>query len=144
MTRKQLIFIIPVLLFVVLVGFLAVFGSVRQARRHRRNGEVAIAVPAGRGDIRFRTIGIVYVVFSAAMILVLSQVAHGGEEISNLLVGAILWVSWPEALRTAALYGALGLLLGSVGVGIVVMRNALERRGELAAIRAERISSRCR
>jgi zinc/manganese transport system permease protein len=42
---------------------------------------------------------------------VLSQVAHGGEEISNLLVGAILWVSWPEALRTAALYGALGLLL---------------------------------
>jgi zinc/manganese transport system permease protein len=56
-------------------------------------------------------IGIVYVVFSAAMILVLSQVAHGGEEISNLLVGAILWVSWPEALRTAVLYGALGLLL---------------------------------
>jgi len=56
-------------------------------------------------------IGIVYVVFSAAMILVLSQVAHGGEEIKNLLVGAILWVSWSEVLKTAALYGVLGLVL---------------------------------
>ncbi len=56
-------------------------------------------------------IGIVYVVFSAAMILVLSQVAHGGEEIKNLLVGAILWVSWSEVLKTSVLYGLLGLVL---------------------------------
>ncbi len=32
--------------------------------------------------------------------------------------------------------GALGLLLGSVGLGVVVLRNALERRAELAALRA--------
>ncbi len=32
--------------------------------------------------------------------------------------------------------GGLGLLLGSVGVGIVVMRNVLERRSELAILRA--------
>jgi zinc/manganese transport system permease protein len=56
-------------------------------------------------------IGIVYVVFSAAMILVLSHVAHGGEEIKNLLVGALLWVSWAEVLKTTALYGLLGLVL---------------------------------
>ena len=56
-------------------------------------------------------IGIVYVVFSAGMILVLSQVAHGGEEIHNLLVGAILWVSWSTILKTALVYGALAVLL---------------------------------
>jgi len=32
--------------------------------------------------------------------------------------------------------GGLGLLLGSVGLGIVVLRNVLERRGELALLRA--------
>ena len=56
-------------------------------------------------------IGIVYVVFSAAMILVLTQVPHGGEEIRHLLVGAILWVTWPVVLKTAILYAALGALL---------------------------------
>ncbi len=56
-------------------------------------------------------IGIIYVVFSAAMILVLTQVPHGGESIRHLLVGQILWVTWPQVLETAVLYGALGLLL---------------------------------
>ena len=56
-------------------------------------------------------IGIVYVVFSAGMILVLSQVAHGGEEIHNLLVGSILWVSWGTVLKTALVYGGLAALL---------------------------------
>jgi len=56
-------------------------------------------------------IGIVYVVFSAGMILVLSQVAHGGEEIHNLLVGAILWVSWGTVLKTTVIYGGLAVLL---------------------------------
>jgi hypothetical protein len=32
--------------------------------------------------------------------------------------------------------GALGLLLGSAGLGVVVLRTALERRGELAVLRA--------
>lgn len=32
--------------------------------------------------------------------------------------------------------GGLGLLLGSVGMGLVVMRNVMERRGELAILRA--------
>ena len=56
-------------------------------------------------------IGIIYAVASAAMILVLTQVPHGGEEIRHLLVGAILWVTWPIVIKTAVLYGALGGLL---------------------------------
>ena len=56
-------------------------------------------------------IGIVYVVFSAAMILVLTQVPHGGEEIRHLLVGAILWVSWSTVLKTTLLYAVMGVLL---------------------------------
>jgi zinc/manganese transport system permease protein len=56
-------------------------------------------------------IGIIYAVSSAAMILVLTQVPHGGEEIRHLLVGALLWVSWTVVIKTAVLYAALGLLL---------------------------------
>lgn len=56
-------------------------------------------------------IGIIYAVFSAAMILVLTQVPHGGEEINHLLVGSILWVSWAEVLKTAVLYAVLGAVL---------------------------------
>lgn len=56
-------------------------------------------------------IGIVYAVFSAAMILVLTQVPHGGEEIRHLLVGALLWVSWPVVIKTTLLYAVLGGLL---------------------------------
>jgi len=56
-------------------------------------------------------IGIIYAVSSAAMILVLTQVPHGGEEIRHLLVGALLWVSWPVVIKTAVLYGVLGVVL---------------------------------
>jgi hypothetical protein len=37
-------------------------------------------------------------------------------------------------LGTFQVLGGLGLLLGSVGLGIVVLRNVLERRGELAVL----------
>ena len=56
-------------------------------------------------------IGIIYVVFSAAMILILTQVAHGGEAINHLLVGSLLWVSWSTFWKTTLLYGVLGVLL---------------------------------
>ncbi len=38
--------------------------------------------------------------------------------------------------------GALGLMLGSIGVGVVVLRNVLERRPELALLRAVGFSSK--
>lgn len=53
-------------------------------------------------------IGIIYVIFSAAMILVLTRIPHGGDEINHLLVGSILWVRWPVVIKTAILYGLLG------------------------------------
>jgi ABC-type antimicrobial peptide transport system permease subunit len=39
-------------------------------------------------------------------------------------------------LSIFAVLGSLGLSLGSVGLGLVVLRNMLERRGELAMLRA--------
>src|SRR5262249_9308408 len=39
-------------------------------------------------------------------------------------------------LNTFQVLGGLGLLLGSVGLGVVVLRNVLERRGELAVLLA--------
>lgn len=56
-------------------------------------------------------IGVIYVVFSAAMILVLTQVPHGGELINHLLVGQLLWVSGATLLKTTLLYAFLGVLL---------------------------------
>ncbi|MCP4145996.1 MAG: metal ABC transporter permease [bacterium] len=56
-------------------------------------------------------IGVIYVVFSAAMILVLTQVPHGGELINHLLVGALLWVSVATVVKTTLLYAVLGILL---------------------------------
>jgi ABC-type antimicrobial peptide transport system permease subunit len=39
-------------------------------------------------------------------------------------------------LGTFQVLGGLGLLLGSAGLGVVVLRNVLERRGELAVLTA--------
>jgi ABC-type antimicrobial peptide transport system permease subunit len=43
-------------------------------------------------------------------------------------------------LSTFQVLGGLGLLLGSVGLGVVVLRNVWERRGELAAMSAVGLS----
>jgi putative ABC transport system permease protein len=45
-------------------------------------------------------------------------------------------------LNTFQVLGALGLLLGSAGLGVVVLRNVLERRGELALLAAVGFSPR--
>jgi hypothetical protein len=39
-------------------------------------------------------------------------------------------------LSTFQMLGGLGLLLGTLGLGVVLLRNVIERRGELAALRA--------
>jgi zinc/manganese transport system permease protein len=59
-------------------------------------------------------IGIIYVVFSAAMILILTRLPHAGEEINHLLVGSILWVRWAVVIKTAVLYAVLGGVLYAV------------------------------
>jgi ABC-type antimicrobial peptide transport system permease subunit len=45
-------------------------------------------------------------------------------------------------LSIFAILGGLGLMLGSIGLGVVVLRNVLERRGELALLRAVGFRSR--
>lgn len=76
-------------------------------------GALLISLTGGRrGHVPQEAyIGIIYAVFSAAMILVLTQVPHGSEEIHHLLVGSILWVGWGQVLKTAILYAVLGAVL---------------------------------
>jgi zinc/manganese transport system permease protein len=54
-------------------------------------------------------IGIVYVVASAAAILVADRAPRGGEAIKDILVGSLLWVTWPTILKLAGAYALLGL-----------------------------------
>jgi zinc/manganese transport system permease protein len=53
-------------------------------------------------------IGISYAVASAAAILAMSKATSESEHLKDMLVGNILAVSWPEVLKTAVLYGAVG------------------------------------
>ncbi len=54
-------------------------------------------------------IGIAYAVASAAAILAMSKATGETEHLKDMLVGNILAVSWTEVVRTAILYGAVGL-----------------------------------
>lgn len=54
-------------------------------------------------------IGIVYVVASAAAVLVANKVPGGGEAVEKTLVGSLLWVTWPTIVRLAIAYAALGV-----------------------------------
>ena len=45
-------------------------------------------------------------------------------------------ISKVSPLSIFQLLGSVGLVLGSVGLGVVVLRNVLDRRGELAMLRA--------
>jgi zinc/manganese transport system permease protein len=55
-------------------------------------------------------IGIVYVVASAAAVLVANSVPGGGEAVEKTLVGSLLWVTWPQIAKLAAVYVGLGVL----------------------------------
>lgn len=54
-------------------------------------------------------IGIVYVVASAAAVLVANKVPGGGEAVEKTLVGSLLWVTWPSIGKLAIGYALLGL-----------------------------------
>jgi zinc/manganese transport system permease protein len=54
-------------------------------------------------------IGIVYVMASGAAILVADRTPRGGEAIKDILVGSLLWVTWPTIIRLAVIYGIIGL-----------------------------------
>jgi len=54
-------------------------------------------------------IGITYAVFSAATILVLDKAPHGHEALKAMLVGSILYTTWPHVLHTSCIYLAIGV-----------------------------------
>src|SRR5204862_4181243 len=54
-------------------------------------------------------IGIVYVVASAAAVLVANKVPGGGEAVEKTLVGSLLWVTWSNIKKLALAYAALGV-----------------------------------
>jgi zinc/manganese transport system permease protein len=54
-------------------------------------------------------IGITYAVASAASILAMSKSTSQAEHLKDMLVGNIIAVSWPDVLKTAGLYGLVGL-----------------------------------
>jgi len=53
-------------------------------------------------------IGIAYAVASALAIVMLSKTTSEAEHLKEMLVGNILGVTWPQALKTALLYSAVG------------------------------------
>jgi zinc/manganese transport system permease protein len=55
-------------------------------------------------------IGIVYALASAATVLVVDRIAHGAEHIKDLLVGQVLWVTWSDVIKTAAIYGVVSII----------------------------------
>ncbi len=64
----------------------------------------------GRGGVPQEAfIGIVYVVASAAAVLVANKVPGGGEAVEKTLVGSLLWVTWPKIKNLALAYAALGI-----------------------------------
>src|SRR3954451_24374848 len=72
----------------------AIFSTIRV--RHARIPQEAI-------------IGICYAVASAAAILAMSKATSESEHLKDMLVGNILAVSWHEVIKTAILYGVIGL-----------------------------------
>jgi zinc/manganese transport system permease protein len=54
-------------------------------------------------------IGISYAVASAAAILAMSKSTSESEHLKDMLVGNIIAVSWAEVIKTAILYGAVGI-----------------------------------
>ncbi len=70
----------------------------------------ALTRTQGKGRVpQEAIIGIVYVVASAAAILVADRTPRGGEAIKDILVGSLLWVTWPTIIRLAVIYAALGV-----------------------------------
>jgi len=63
----------------------------------------------GRGRVPHEAIiGIVYVVASAAVLLIADKAPRGEDVVKDILVGSILWVTWPTIGKLAVAYLLLG------------------------------------
>lgn len=66
--------------------------------------------PADRRVPQEAIIGIVYIVATAAAVLIADRTPAGGEAIRDVLVGSLLWVTWPTIGRIALVYAVVGVL----------------------------------
>jgi zinc/manganese transport system permease protein len=55
-------------------------------------------------------IGIIYAVGSGLTVLILDKAPHGGEAMRAMLIGSVLFVTWPVVFKTAFIYAGVGLL----------------------------------
>lgn len=55
-------------------------------------------------------IGVSFAVSSAVAILLADFIPHGSEHLKYILAGNILWVDWFQIIKTAVIYGILGLI----------------------------------
>jgi zinc/manganese transport system permease protein len=62
-------------------------------------------------DTQEALIGSTFVVAASAAVLLLAGDPHGGEHLAELLSGQILWATPDQAIRIAALYSALLILM---------------------------------
>ena len=120
--------VLPALVYVLIVGLagsegLHGWGAVVGTDTAFMLGTLAIVGPRLSGQLRVflltltvvddflavSIIGIVYIVAAAAGILALDSVPHGAENLKSLLVGQILWVTWPTVIRIAAIYAVVAI-----------------------------------
>jgi zinc/manganese transport system permease protein len=74
-----------------------VFAITRESQGERRVPQEAI-------------IGSVYIVATAAAMLIADRTPAGGDAIRDVLVGSLLWVTWPTIGRIALVYAAVGVV----------------------------------
>lgn len=55
-------------------------------------------------------IGVSFAVSSAVSLLLADKAPHGAEHLKFILNGNILWVSWPQIIKTALIYSVLGFI----------------------------------
>lgn len=58
-------------------------------------------------DIQEALIGVLFVLAATLSLLLLTNNPHGGEQLKDLLVGQILWVSYEQLLPAAAIYSLI-------------------------------------
>ncbi len=96
-----------------------IFAATRMRRERRRVPQEAI-------------IGIVYVVATAAAILVADRAPKGAEAIKEVMVGSILWITWPAILKMLLVYVGVGFvhwLLRHQFLTISLNEDEAERQG---------------
>src|SRR5262249_50907563 len=74
----------------------------------------ALLLTASRGLVRSvrqeASIGVLYVVATAATVMVVDRSPQGAEHVKRMLVGGLLSVSADEVMRLLALYSAIGAI----------------------------------